>query len=402
MHLNKSRLLALLCSFIVITSCGGGGSSNSGPAAAPNKAPYLIGFPTEISVAENQTNLITVNAQDDDGDTLTYTLIGADNSFFNITQQGVITFTEPTNYETKSEYFIGVSVSDGEYSASGNLEVNVFLREDCNISNTVSATDGFDLIWSDNFNESELNNENWTSIIGNGHAQNISGWGNNEQQYYSDSSNNLYMEDGCLKITALVEDAQDSYGQYSYTSARINSYQKIDFEDGGRITVRFKNPIGQGLWPAIWMMPSEAVFGGWPYSGEIDVMEYRGQNPQEVLSTVHYYDNGHTYKGATYYESQENNFNEAFHEIRFEWTESSLKFILDNENIIYQISKSDFADDVTYPFNEKFYLIINMAVGGNFVGSPSPSEMCDCCNPNLCDDKKRLLIDWIKYEKLSN
>lgn len=392
----------LLLGFITSCGGGGGGSSYSGPAPAPNSAPYFIGLPTEISVVENQTDLITAAAQDDDGDSLTFSLSGTDKDEFNITTLGVITFVSAPNYSTKSSYFFTINVTDGEYTASGSLTVNIFVKENCDSNSIVQPTNGYDLIWSDNFNDSELNNDNWSKVIGNGQAQGIGGWGNNEQQYYSNSANNLYIEEGCLKITALVEDAQDDYGQYSYTSAKIDSYQKIDFENDGRITVKFRNPIGQGLWPAIWMMPSENVFGGWPFSGEIDLMEYRGQNPQEVLSTVHYHNNGHIYKGATYYESQETNFNEVFHEIRFEWTESSMKFILDNNNTIFQISRSEFAEGVNYPFNEKFYLIINMAVGGNFVGSPSPSEMCDCCNPNLCDDKKRLLVDWIKYEKLSS
>ncbi len=386
----------------IIAACGGGGSSYSGVPQAPNSAPYFVDFPDQISVAENQTDLITVTAQDDDGDSLTFSLSGTDKDYFNITSSGVITFITPTNFSSKPNYLFSVNVTDGEYTASKALTVNIFIKEDCNNNSNVEVSDGYDLIWSDNFNNNQLNQEYWSRVIGNGHAQGIPGWGNNEQQFYSNNSNNLYVEDGCLKVTALVENAQDEHGQYLYTSAKIDSYQKVDFESEGRITVRFRNPIGQGLWPAIWMMPSESIFGGWPYSGEIDLMEYRGQNPQEVLSTVHYYNNGHEYKGATYYESQENNFNETFHEIRFEWSETSLKFVLDNSNTIFQINRSEFDESVNYPFNEKFYLIINMAVGGNFVGSPSPSEMCDCCNPNLCDDKKRLLIDWIKYEKQSD
>ena len=224
------------------------------------------------------------------------------------------------------------------------MTVNIFIKENCDSTTSVGATNGYDIIWSDDFNDSELNLDNWTSIIGNGQAQGIGGWGNSEQQYYSNSANNLYIEEGCLKITALVENAQDEYGQYSYTSAKIDSYQKVDFESNGRLTVRFKNPIGQGLWPAIWMMPSESIYGGWPFSGEIDLMEYRGQNPQEVLSTVHYHNGGHIYQGATYYESQENNFNEVFHEIRFEWTDSSMKFILDNQSTCL-LYTSDAADE---------------------------------------------------------
>ena len=395
------KYISIFVFILILSTCGGGGSSYSEVPQAPNSAPYFVGLPDEVSVAENQLDVLTVAAEDSDGDYLVFSLSGIDKDYFSISPTGVITFNTAPVYEQKSQYLIDINVSDGEITTSSDLDIYIFIKTDCDIENTVEATNGYDLIWSDNFNDNNLNEEFWTHNIGNGHAQDIPGWGNNEQQFYSNSSNNLYLEEGCLKITALVENAQDDYGQYSFTSAKIDTDQKVDFSNNGRLTVRFRNPIGQGLWPAIWMLPSEWVYGGWPYSGEIDLMEYRGQNPQEVLSTVHYYDGSHAYQGSTFYESQENNFNEVFHEIRFEWTDQSMKFILDDVSTIFEINRSDFADDVTYPFNEKFYVLINMAVGGNFVGSPSPSEMCDCCNPNLCDDKKRLLIDWIKYEKLS-
>ncbi len=272
---------------VVLISCGGGGgSSYSGPAPAPNSAPYFVDLPTEISVVENQTDLINQQRQIT-ADSLTFSF-KIDKDYFNITASGVITFITAPSYSTKSDFFFTINVTDGEYTASSSLTVDIFIKENCDSSTSVAATTGYEIIWSDNFNDSELNLDNWTYIIGNGQAQGIGGWGNSEQQYYSNSANNLYIEEGCLKITALVEDAQDDYGQYSYTSAKINSYQKVDFKSNGRLTVRFKNPIGQGLWPAIWMMPSEKIYGGWPFSGEIDLMEYRGQNLKEEKKHHHY------------------------------------------------------------------------------------------------------------------
>ena len=215
---RQSRNCFIFIFMGLLVSCGGGGgSSYSGPAPAPNSAPYFIGLPSEISVVENQTDLITASAQDDDGDSLTFSLSGADKDYFNITNLGVITFISAPSYAAKQNYFFTINVTDGEYTASGNLTVNIFVKENCDSSFTVEPSNGYDLIWSDNFNDNDLNNDNWSKVIGNGHAQGIGGWGNNEQQYYSTSSNNLIIEDGCLKITALVQDAQDDYGQYSYT-----------------------------------------------------------------------------------------------------------------------------------------------------------------------------------------
>ena len=118
----------------LLVSCGGGGSSNSGPAPAPNSAPYFIGLPSEISVVENQTDLITASAQDDDGDSLTFSLSGTDKDYFNITNIGVISFITAPSYATKPNYFITVNVTDGEYTASGSLTINIFIKENCDSS----------------------------------------------------------------------------------------------------------------------------------------------------------------------------------------------------------------------------------------------------------------------------
>ena len=130
----------------LLVSCGGGGSSNSGPAPAPNSAPYFIGLPSEISVVENQTDLITASAQDDDGDSLTFSLSGTDKDYFNITNIGVISFITAPSYATKPNYFITVNVTDGEYTASGSLTINIFIKENCDSSFIVEPTNGYDLM----------------------------------------------------------------------------------------------------------------------------------------------------------------------------------------------------------------------------------------------------------------
>ena len=146
---------------------------------------------------------------------------------------------------------------------------------------------------------------------------------------------------------------------------------KVDFNHPGQITVRFRSPIGTGMWPAIWMMPLESIYGGWPASGEIDLVEIRGNNMQEVLSTIHYGSDpsNHKYQGGSYYLPQEDNLNEKFHTLTFIWQEDQMEFILDNQFEVFSITKSQLGFNENYPFNEIFYLIINVAVGGNFVAT---------------------------------
>ena len=254
------------------------------------------------------------------------------------------------------------------------------------------------IIWLDDFTDIDYVN-NWTAIIGNGAEYGIPGWGNNERQYYTNSLKNSSVVNGCLRITPL----NDSLNGFNYTSAKLVTENKVDFTQPGKITVRFRSPEGVGMWPAIWMMPLESVYGGWPASGEIDLVEIRGDNMQEILSTIHYGSDpsNHKYQGGSYLLSQSNNLNERFHEMEFTWEENSMKFLLDNQFTVFEITSDQIGFDVNYPFNEIFYLIINVAVGGNFVGNYiNNNDLCYLSEADTCPDNKRLLIDWIKYETL--
>ena len=265
-----------------------------------------------------------------------------------------------------------------------------------NCSNYDGATDK--IIWIDDFVDSTFEN-NWTAIIGNGAEYGIPGWGNNEKQYYTDSSNNIFSFNGCLRITPLVE----NIGGFNYSSSKVETKNKVDFSLPGKITIKFRSPAGVGLWPAIWMLPTYEIYGGWPASGEIDLAEIRGNNMQEILSTIHFGSDpsNHKYIGDSYYLSQDNNLNENFHTISLIWEEDSLKFILDENISVFEITKSQIGFDENYPFNEVFYLIINVAVGGNFVGNYiDNNDLCNSNNISNCDDSKRFLIDWVKYETL--
>ena len=254
------------------------------------------------------------------------------------------------------------------------------------------------IIWIDDFTEILYTN-NWTAIIGNGAEYGIPGWGNNESQYYTSDIKNSSVVNGCLRITPLNE----SINNFNYTSAKLVTENKVDFTQPGRITVRFRSPEGVGMWPAIWMMPLESIYGGWPASGEIDLVEIRGDNMQEILSTVHYGSDpsNHKFQGGSYFLPQSDNLNEKFHELEFTWQENSMKFILDSQYTVFEITSNQIGFDENYPFNEIFYLIINVAVGGNFVGNyVNNNDLCYAAEAETCPDNKRFLIDWIKYETL--
>jgi len=210
------------------------------------------------------------------------------------------------------------------------------------------------LIWSDEFGGSALNLNQWTYDIGQGDW----GWGNNEQQYYTNSSSNVSVENGYLNITAINE----QFGAASYTSARIKSKGLFDFTYG-RVEARIKVPVGQGLWPAFWMLGANIDNVSWPQCGEIDVMEHIN-NETIIHGTHHYNNNGHQYSGGSI--SCDAN---EFQVYSIEWSPSSIQWFL-NGIMYYEtdISSSSISKE---EFHEPFFFLINLAVGGNWPGPPN-------------------------------
>jgi len=251
--------------------------------------------------------------------------------------------------------------------------------------NTLSLDSDLNLIWQDEFEGVELDRDKWDFQLGNG----VNGWGNNELQFYTSRPANHRVSDGLLKIIPLYHPDHNK----PFTSSKLVTKGKFNFSSPGIISVRFKVPRGQGLWPAIWMMPVNNKFGGWPKSGEIDLMEARGSNPQQVLSTLHYFQNGHKFQGGEHNETQANNFNEAFHVIDLVWNKEKISFFIDKKYLVFEASLNDELGEL-YPFNEDFYLIINVAIGGDFVQEPLTTEIC---SPTLCNPSQKLIIDYVRY-----
>jgi beta-glucanase (GH16 family) len=199
-----------------------------------------------------------------------------------------------------------------------------------------------------------INPANWTFDIGGW------GWGNGEAQYYTDRPENARIEDGMLVIEARQEKFEDSY----YTSARLKTQGLQNFQYG-RIEARVKVPSGKGLWPAFWMLGSDFNGNNWPDVGEIDIMEYIGKEPDLIIGTLH----GPGYSGAlgrSKWNRQAYNIADDFHTYAIEWEPDAIRWYYD-ANHYFTVSPEDIGD-LEWVFDQPFFIILNLAVGGQLPG----------------------------------
>lgn len=225
---------------------------------------------------------------------------------------------------------------------------------------------GYTLVWSDEFNGNSLSSD-WIHEVGNDPGG-LPGWGNNELQFYTEE--NTIVEDGLLKITA----KQQSVSSFNYTSSRIKTQDLQSFKYG-RIDVRAAIPYSKGFWPAIWMLGNNINSVGWPYCGEIDIMELIGGgsfNDRTIYGTVHWDDGG---SQASFGDSNSlpngEIYAEEFHVFSIIWNESSIKFLRDDQ----QYHVVDTTPSELDEFNNEFFFILNLAIGGNWPGNPDASSV---------------------------
>ncbi len=237
----------------------------------------------------------------------------------------------------------------------------------CSDQNDEEETRFTQIVFEDNFDvDGELNPEIWTFDIGTG--QEIfgqPGWGNQELQYYTDRPENVRIEDGMLHITAIAESFENS----NFTSARIltRGLYETTF---GRFEARIKLPFGQGIWPAFWLLGNDS--GGtviWPQIGEIDIMEYKGQEPRTIHGSVH----GPGYSAGQAvtrtYTLPTGRFDTQFHVFAIEWEPNEIRYYVDDEHY-FTVTPDNTPGE--WVFNDNtFHIILNVAVGGTFVGPPS-------------------------------
>lgn len=213
------------------------------------------------------------------------------------------------------------------------------------------------LFWAEEFDKDGAPNPAvWGYDIGNGD----NGWGNSEKEFYTNRPENIIIKDGILKITAQKE----SYSGFNYTSSRIQSMNKFSFTYG-RVDIRAKLPSGGGTWPALWMLGSNIQTVGWPACGEIDIMENKGNEPNKIYGTMHH--PNHSGANGDSGNTTITNPSTEFHIYSVDWSASTIKMYVDNK--LYYT----FNNNSSLPFNKDFFLILNVAMGGNFGGAIDPN-----------------------------
>jgi beta-glucanase (GH16 family) len=225
----------------------------------------------------------------------------------------------------------------------------------------VDTEEGWELVWHEEFDGDAINRTNWTFDIGGW------GWGNGEAQYYTDRPENARVENGLLVIEARQEKYENSY----YTSARLLTQDLQEFRYG-RIEARLKVPPGAGLWPAFWMLgsdfernPDDPYDSNWPEAGEIDIMEYVGREPDLIMGTVH----GPGYSGSTgrsKWNRQDFEIADDFHTYAIEWNYEGISWFFDGEKY-FTLQREDIGD-LEWVFDNEFFILLNLALGGQFAG----------------------------------
>jgi len=238
----------------------------------------------------------------------------------------------------------------------------------------------WELLFADEFEGDSYDSSIWSpQVAGNG-------FGNNELQYYTDRSENLFTRDGCLVIRALKE----SYQHLNYTSGKLwtINHKSIKY---GKVEARFKVPEGNGAWPAIWMMPANNVYGDWPRSGEIDIMEYVGFDPYKIHATLHS-NTGWGANGSGDYIYVEEGAHQDFHTVTLVWEPTYIKWYLDD--VLFYAYVNNQSGWEWWPFDEAFYLILNLAVGGDWGGAMGIDDSIFPCE---------FLIDYVRvYQKVES
>jgi len=264
---------------------------------------------------------------------------------------------------------------------SGNKGTGTIINDDLlyfPVDNTGYTTPtqypGYTLAWSDEFTGNAINTNNWGFESGNN-----SGWGNQELENYTARTQNAFVSAGNLIIEARLE----SLGGFTYTSARMKTEGLQSFQYG-RVDIRAKLPAGQGMWPALWMLGNDITQVNWPACGEIDMMELLGQQTNKIYGTLHWGANytSEASQGGTY-TLPTGGFDQQFHVYSLLWDADSLKLLVDDQQYF---SLATSAVSPGSPFNNKFFFIFNIAVGGNWPGAPNGTTQFP----------QRMVVDYIR------
>lgn len=330
----KIVTFALLSVLFLSAACGkksSDGPSNTAPTGLTVQAKVNADSSGNVSFTASATNAVTYDY--DFG-----------NGVFQTVPNGVVTY----KYSSSGTYTVNViAKSAGGQTVSQSAQVVVVIKTS--------------VIWSDEFDiPGAPDPTKWGYDIGTGSG----GWGNNELEYYTSRSDNVIVSNGTLKIIAKKE----SYSGSGYTSARLLTRGLYAFQYG-KIEIRAKLPAGKGTWPGIWMLGSNFATVGWPACGEIDIMEQDGSHKTTVLGTMHYptQKNPNGDGGTTIV----NTATSDFHRYAAIWSAASIQILVDDV-VFYTLPNSS-----GLPFNQNFFVILNLAMGGNLGGTVDPAFTAD-------------------------
>jgi beta-glucanase (GH16 family) len=377
------KMLSAIILFLTVACSKGGSGGTSNPAqpgitindiSISEGNAGTTNFAFNVTLSRASTTAVTVTYSTNDGTAKAgedYTAATNQTITFqpNETSKAItVNVVADDAKEGDDEFTVSLTGSTGaiiqQYTGKATI-----LNDDTRVPFTNTGYDapttypGYTLVWVDEFNSGSLDATAWTVEGGDG-CPNVCGWGNNELEYYTGRPENLFFQDGKM----IIEARKEIFSGKNYTSSKIVSRGKKVFKYG-RMDIRAKLPKGKGIWPAIWMLPQSNVYGGWPTSGEIDIMEMVGHEANKTYGTLHFgpgpgstqISRGYTLPGAGV-------FNDEFHVFSLEWKLDQIKIFVDG-NLYSTVNKTD-VGAATYPFNENFFFIINLAVGGNWPGNP--------------------------------
>ncbi len=366
--MHKSLYCYLVFLFFITISC----SKNNTPSGDSTDPQNLT---LELTISEDGSGKVDIIANAEN--TLEYQFNLGDNTAPKTNTNGLLQHS----YAASGTYEIEVRA----YGSSGR-----YIRKTRQVSiqkgpvgGPVSLQEGYisplsysgmKLIWQDEFNGTGLNAANWSYDIGNG-CPNQCGWGNNELEYYR--AENSWVEDSVLTIEARKENFQG----FAYTSTKIKTQNKFSFKYG-RVDIRAVLPKGQGIWPALWMLGNNINSVGWPACGETDIMELVGHTPNIVHGTIHW-DNQGAYAFTTGQTTLDSGiFADAYHVFSITWDAQTIKWYLDDK--LYKTS--DISPAAMSEFHQDFYLVFNVAVGGNWPGNPNSTTVFP----------QKMMVDYIR------
>jgi beta-glucanase (GH16 family) len=389
----KINLSVALIIFISSTACSkSGGSKSAGPLPAAKisdvsqprqRTTSAFRFYVDLDVASTQS--VTVNYSTEAGTakagtdftavsgTLTFQA-GQTELYIDVPVTGDSLRKDDQQFYVQLSSPVNCTLSDDKATGTlGNTD-GTYLPTDGTGYSTPLTYPGYNLVWHDEFDGNALNTQDWN------YEQGGSGWGNHELENYTNRLQNVFVSAGNL----IIEARKESYGGNDYTSGRLTTAGKQQFTYG-RIDIRAKLPVLKGMWPALWMLGSNISTVPWPGCGETDIMELVGTNPKQVVGSMHWkQQDGSTGTYNNAYSLSGQDFSQEFHVFSVIWKKDSLQFLVDDH--MYVNGSVSNVSSGTYPFNNPFFFIFNVAVGGDWPGPPDGTTVFP----------QRMFVDYVR------